>query len=85
MTDERYKELMISIGMPDSRSLLQALQQVAMEAAFEECNACIKLLEDDADRQEKVWHNYISSGGKGPATSFHTIPRAYAKLLKDRW
>ena len=36
MTDERYKELMAQVGLPNSRSLLQALQQCAMESALEE-------------------------------------------------
>jgi len=35
MTDERYKKIMADIGMPNSRSLLSALQQVANEVAQE--------------------------------------------------
>ena len=35
MTDERYKEIMENLGMPNSVSLLQALQQVANEVAQE--------------------------------------------------
>ena len=31
ISDERYKELMVQVGMPNSRSLLSALQQVASE------------------------------------------------------
>lgn len=33
MTDERYKQIMSDLGMPNSRSLLMALQQVANEVA----------------------------------------------------
>jgi len=33
MTDERYKKIMADLGMPNSRSLLSALQQVANEAS----------------------------------------------------
>lgn len=36
MTDERYQQIMTNLGMPNSRSLLQALQQVANEVAQEE-------------------------------------------------
>lgn len=36
MTDERYKAIMASLGMPNSRSLLSALQQVANEVTQEE-------------------------------------------------
>ena len=32
MTDDRYKQIMAALGMPNSRSLLSALQQVANEA-----------------------------------------------------
>ena len=33
MKDERYKEIMEGLGMPNSRSLLFALEQVANETA----------------------------------------------------
>ena len=33
MTEKRYKEIMAQIGMPDSQSLLLALQQVANKTA----------------------------------------------------
>ena len=36
MKEERYKELMAQVGMPDSRSLLQVLKQAVMEATLEE-------------------------------------------------
>jgi uncharacterized UBP type Zn finger protein len=36
LTDERYKQLMEQVGMPNSRSLLQALQQAVMEAELAE-------------------------------------------------
>ncbi len=36
LTDERYKQLMESVGMPNSRSLLQALKQAVMEATLKE-------------------------------------------------
>ena len=32
MTDERYKKIMSDLGMPNSRSLLSALQQVVIVA-----------------------------------------------------
>lgn len=35
MNDERYKKIMNDLGMPNSRSLLQALQQVANEVEQE--------------------------------------------------
>lgn len=36
MTDERYKQIMADLGMPNSHSLLQALKQVANETAQEQ-------------------------------------------------
>lgn len=35
MTDDRYKQIMNDLGMPNSRSLLSALQQIANEAGQE--------------------------------------------------
>ena len=35
MDDERYKQIMIQVGMPDSHSLLAALKQVANEVEQE--------------------------------------------------
>jgi len=35
MTDERFKKIMCDLGMPNSRSLLQALRQVANETEQE--------------------------------------------------
>lgn len=43
MTDERYKALMADLGMPNSRSLLSALQQVANEVAQAERKAYSEL------------------------------------------
>lgn len=48
LTDGRYKQLMESVGRPNSRSLLQALQQCAMEAALAEREACAKLCDNNA-------------------------------------
>ena len=35
MKDERYRQIMTNLGMPNSRSLLQALRQVANEVGQE--------------------------------------------------
>ena len=42
MKDERYKELMDNVGLPNSHVLLQALQQCSMESALEERNNLMK-------------------------------------------
>lgn len=43
MNDERYKQIMADLGMPDSRSLLAALQQVANEVAQETQAAAVAM------------------------------------------
>jgi len=57
LTEERYKQLMENVGMPNSRSLLQALQQCAVEAALLEREACAKVcdgytLDDDGEHDD---------------------------------
>jgi len=42
LSDNRYKQLMEQVGMPNSRSLLQALQQATAEAAQLEREKIIK-------------------------------------------
>ena len=39
-------------------------------------------LDAEADRQEKAWNEHLASGKGGPATTFHTIPRAYATAIR---
>jgi len=48
LTNERYKQLMEHIGAPNSRSLLQALKQVAMEATLKEREACAAICDKNA-------------------------------------
>ena len=43
---------------------------------------CAKILDGDADGQEKVWNEYISKGGVRQATSYHTVPRDYANKIR---
>lgn len=47
MTDDRYKQIMADLGQPNSRSLLQALQQVANEVAQEQ-QATLRATLDEA-------------------------------------
>lgn len=52
LTDERYKQLMNDVGMPESKSLLQALKQAAREAALFEREQCAKLIEPKNPRHD---------------------------------
>jgi len=55
ITDDRYRELMALAGMSDSRSLLQALQQCAMDATLAERDACAALC-------ERLGSDYLGEG-----------------------
>jgi len=54
LTDERLKELMQQVGMPDSRSLMNALKQCDMEAAIKERDRCAALCKHLADCEENT-------------------------------
>ena len=60
LTDERYKQLMEDVGLPNSRSLLQALKQCAMEAALSERAVLVK-----AGEQAAVGFVYRDEDAKG--------------------
>lgn len=45
LTDDRYKQLMVDVGLPNSRTLLQALQQAVMEASLIERERCARIAE----------------------------------------
>ena len=70
LTDERYKQLMEDVGMPNSRSLLQALKQAVMEATLAEREACAKLI--CPTNQKSDWTEYA-----------HTKAHC-AKLIRER-
>lgn len=53
LSDERYKQLMVDVGLPNSRSLLQALKQCAMEAALSERAVLAKAM--PIPNQEPKW------------------------------
>ena len=61
MTDERYKQLMNDVGLPNSRSLLQALRQTVMEATLEEREACAEVAERYEPDEKTDGVTYASS------------------------
>jgi hypothetical protein len=60
ISEERCKELMSDAGMPNSRSLLQALQQCAMEAALAEREECAKIAEKYEPDEKPDYVTYAS-------------------------
>lgn len=63
----------------------QPLTDEQIDAAVKaEREACARLLDKEADRQEAAWNEHIASGRGGPATSFHAIPRGYAAAIRAR-
>lgn len=63
--------------------IVQLIKQIEY-AVLKEREDCAKLLDDEADRQERVWREYVKSGREGPAMSFHSLPRYYAALIRAR-
>lgn len=59
-----------------------AIDAAVAAAVAKERERCAKVLDDEADRQLQAWSQYIASGGKGPATSFHNAPRKYADMIR---
>ncbi len=70
LIDERYKELMEQVGLPNSRSVLQALKQAAMEGAV--LAKASQQVQVDADNQ------LLSMGMDKPVSMY----RAVSKLIQ---
>lgn len=69
LTDERYKQLMEDVGMPNNRSLLQVLKQAVMEATLAERERCAMVC-------EKVEENgNLLSGGDAMASDCYLAIR----------
>lgn len=96
ITDERLKELMISVGMPDSKSLYQALKQCDMEAelrASEELEtmrasnrikqANIELLELNVNRLEALNRSFEANEKRMLETA-QALRAENAKLIAER-
>ena len=83
MTDERYKKIMADLGMPNSRSLLSALQQVANEAGQEcaaaEREACAKVCDDAA----QGWRDSDAEGSESLAYEDKALESA-ARAIRMR-
>ena len=60
LTDDRYRELMADVGLPNSQSLLQALQQCAMEATVAERERCAVIAEAYERDENRDDINYAS-------------------------
>ena len=89
MKAERYKAIMQQVGMPDSQSLLSALQQVANETAQEinlawETQA-IDLIKDWRAEIERRWSpdtGYPNDFAQGYSTACNHHTDDLEKLLK---
>ena len=59
ITDERLKQLMQQVGMPNSISLMQALRQCDMEATLDErercANTCYNLWNLSHDQRARMY------------------------------
>ena len=64
LTDERLKQLMEQVGMPNSVSLMQALRQCDMEATLAERARCAAICDDLPAKDPKgAWFNDDMSAG----------------------
>lgn len=62
---------------------LTELHIAIVAAKQQENKRCADYLDEEADRQEKAWIDFLASGSKGPASSSHAIPRGYAKGIRS--
>jgi hypothetical protein len=69
LTDERLKQLMEQVGMPDSSNLYQALRQCDMEATLAERERCALICE--------------SFGGNGPSYIDDDWAQMCAAAIRD--
>ena len=60
MNDERYQKIMSDLGMPNSRSLLQALQQVANEVGQQSSEEITRLR---AELAKVTWQRNEAQAG----------------------
>ena len=65
MNDERYRKIMSDLGMPNSRSLLQALQQVANEVGQQSSEEITRLR---ADLAKVTWQRNEAQAGLAAMT-----------------
>lgn len=81
MTDDEFDRLQDAYDLCGIDGRLRDFAD-AIEA--EEREACVRWLDNEADRQEVAWNAHLASGSVGPATSLHATPRAYAARLRER-
>jgi len=43
-----------------------------------------KTFDEDADKMEEAWKEFVASGSDGPATSYHTVYRGIAENIRKR-
>jgi len=67
ITDDRLRQLMADVGLPNSRSLMQALQQCDKEAALAERARCKRIIQlnqvrnGNHHRDGETWGHYRRS------------------------
>lgn len=66
-------------GEAAAQVVLAHYAQAIRDKALEDAAAW---LDAEADKQQRKWSEHLASGHGGPATSFHTIPRAYAEVIR---
>lgn len=71
--------LLLSSSKENSPEVLSALRTVRNDTIDE----IAAIFNKDADEQERVWNEYIASDEQAHATSYHSIPRNYARRILE--
>ena len=77
MTDDRYKQIMADLGMPNSRSLLQALQKVANEVAQEQQATVRRLIAEAVERERERLARDVAELHMAQTVNHQEFPRAW--------
>lgn len=66
-------------------SIDQLVEKYVNVRVLEERAACARLLDNEADRLEKEWKEYLDGEHEQKnATSYHALPKLYAQMIRDR-
>ena len=78
--DERQT---MSSDVDELRCEIQDLKEEMTSVRNEVIEDVAKTFDEDADKMEEAWKEFVASGSDGPATSYHTVFRGIAKDVRE--
>ena len=72
----------MSSDVDELRSEIQDLKEDMTSVRNDAIEDVAKTFDDDADKMEEAWKEFVASGSDGPATSYHTLFRGIAKDIR---